>query len=128
MPFRQLKRREFITLLGGATVAWPLAMHAQQPERMRRIGVLMGYAEGDSEAEALLGEFTHALSEFGWIDRQNLRMDVRWAPAKTDLMRTYAKELVSLQPDLILTNSTLVPTSLAKPGFSFLPSKLLQTL
>ena len=64
----------------------------------------MGYAETDTEAKALLGEFTHALSEFGWIEHPSLGMDVRWAPAKTDLMRTYAKELVSLQPDLILTD------------------------
>jgi putative tryptophan/tyrosine transport system substrate-binding protein len=62
--------------------------------RSARIGVLLGYAETDSEAKALLGEFTHALSEFGWIERQNLWMDVRWAPAKIDLMRTFAKELV----------------------------------
>jgi len=66
----------------------------------------MGYAETDSEAKALLGEFTRTLSEFGWIEHQNLRMEVRWAPPKIDLMHTFAKELVSLQPDLILTNST----------------------
>ena len=98
-----MRRREFIALVGGAAAAWPLPAPAQKTNRLARIGVLMGYAETDSEAKALLKEFTHALSEFGWIERQNLQMDVRWAPAKTDLMRTFAKELVSLHPDLILT-------------------------
>jgi putative ABC transport system substrate-binding protein len=109
-----MRRREFITLLGGTVATWPLPARAQKTDRLARIGVLMGYAETDTEAKALLGEFTHALSEFGWIERQNLRMDVRWAPAKTDLMRTYAKELVSLQPDLILTDSTPVTAAVKR--------------
>ena len=109
-----LRRRDFITLLGGTAAAWPLPAQAQKTDRLARIGVLMGYAETDSEAKALLGEFTHALSEFGWIERQNLRMDVRWAPAKTGLMRTFAKDLVSLQPDLILTNSTPVTAAVKR--------------
>jgi len=62
----------------------------------------MGYAETDPEAKALLAEFTHAVSQFGWIEGRNLRMDIRWAPGNTDLMRKFAKELVSLQPDVIL--------------------------
>jgi hypothetical protein len=103
-----LRRRDFITLMGCTAAAWPFPAQAQRTGRLARIGVLMGYAETDSEAKALLAEFTHALSEFGWTEGQNLRMDVRWAPAKTDLMRTFAKELVSLQPDLILTDSTPV--------------------
>jgi putative ABC transport system substrate-binding protein len=70
-----MRRREFITLFGGAAAAWPLSAHAQKTDR--RIGVLMGYAESDTEAKALLGEFTYTLSEFGWIEHQNLRMDVR---------------------------------------------------
>ena len=109
-----LRRRAFITLLGGTAAAWPLPAQAQKTDRLARIGVLMGYAETDSEAKALLGEFTHALSEFGWIKRQISRMDVRWAPAKTDLMRTLAKELVSLQPDLILTDSTPVTAAVKR--------------
>ena len=109
-----MRRREFITLLGGTVATWPLPAQAQKTDRLARIGVLMGYAATDTEAKALLGEFTHALSEFGWIERQNLRMDVRWAPAKTDLMRTYAKELVSLQPDLILTDSTPVTAAVKR--------------
>jgi putative tryptophan/tyrosine transport system substrate-binding protein len=109
-----LRRRDFITLLGGTAAAWPLPAQAQKPDRLARMGVLMGYAETDSEAKALLAEFTHALSEFGWIERQNLRMDVRWAPATTDLMRTFAKELVSMQPDLIFTNSTPVTAAVKR--------------
>jgi putative tryptophan/tyrosine transport system substrate-binding protein len=105
---RHTRRREFIALVGGAAAAWPLPARAQKTGRLARIGVLMGYPETDSEAKALLGEFTHALSEFGGIERQNLHMDVRWAPAKTDLMRTFAKELVNLQPDLIFTDSIYV--------------------
>jgi ABC-type uncharacterized transport system substrate-binding protein len=109
-----MRRREFITLLGGAAVAWPLVVRAQQTGPIRRVGVLMGYAESDPLAKTLLAEFTQALSEFGWIEGRNLRLDVRWAPANTDLMRTYAKELVSLQPDVILTNSTPVTAALKR--------------
>ena len=115
-----LRRRDFITLLGGTAAAWPLSAQAQKTDRLARIGVLMGYAETDSEAKALLGVFTRALSEFGWIERQNLQIAVRWAPAKTDLMRTFAKELVSLQPDLILTDSTPV-TAAVKRETSTIP-------
>jgi ABC-type uncharacterized transport system substrate-binding protein len=109
-----MRRREFIALVGGATVALPFSAGAQQGERVRRIGVLMGYAEADPEAKVLLAEFTQALSEFGWIEGRNLRIEVRWAPANADLMRTFAKELVSLQPDVILTNSTPVTAALKR--------------
>jgi putative tryptophan/tyrosine transport system substrate-binding protein len=109
-----MRRREFITFLGGVAVSWPLAARAQQADRARRVGVLMGYAEADPEAKVLLAEFTQALSEFGWIEGRNLRTEVRWAPANADLMRTFAKELVSLQPDVILTNSTPVTAALKR--------------
>ena len=109
-----MRRREFITLLGGVAAAWPLAARAQQANPARRLGVLMGYAEGDPLAKVLLTDFTQALSEFGWIKGRNLRMDVRWAPGNTDLMHTFAKELVSLQPDVILTNSTPVTAALKR--------------
>jgi putative tryptophan/tyrosine transport system substrate-binding protein len=109
-----MRRREFIVVLGGAAVAWPLAAWAQQADRARRVGVLMGYAEADPLAKVLLAEFTQALSEFGWIEGRNLRMDVRWAPGNTDLMHKFAKELVSLQPDVILTNSTPVTAALKR--------------
>jgi putative tryptophan/tyrosine transport system substrate-binding protein len=109
-----MRRREFITLLGGAVAGWPLAGRAQQASPARRLGVLMGYAEGDPLAKVLLTDFTQALSEFGWIKGRNLRMDVRWAPGNTDLMHTFARELVNLQPDVILTNSTPVTAALKR--------------
>jgi putative ABC transport system substrate-binding protein len=109
-----MRRREFISLIGGVAVAWPLAARAEQADRKRRVGVLMGYAETDPQAKAMLAEFTRAVSEFGWIEGRNLRMDVRWAPGNTDLMRKFAKELVSLQPDVILTNSTPVTAALKR--------------
>jgi putative ABC transport system substrate-binding protein len=113
-------RREFITLLASAATAWSLAARAQQSDRVRHVGVLMGYAETDPEAKALLAEFTQALAEFGWIAGRNLRLDVRWAPAHIDLMRKFAKELVSLQPDVILTDSTPV-TAAVKRETSTIP-------
>jgi putative tryptophan/tyrosine transport system substrate-binding protein len=109
-----MRRREVIALLGGVAVGWPLAARAQQADRARRVGVLMGYAEADPGAKELLAEFTQALSEFGWIEGRNLRLEIRWAPANADLMRTFAKELVSLQPDVILTNSTPITTALKR--------------
>jgi putative ABC transport system substrate-binding protein len=109
-----MRRREFITLLGGTAAMWPLAARAQQTDRVRRVGVLMGYGEADPEAKALLSDFTQGLSELGWTDGRNLRMEVRWAPGDTDLMHTFAKELVNLQPDVILANSTPVTAALKR--------------
>jgi ABC-type uncharacterized transport system substrate-binding protein len=94
-----LKRREFITLLGGAAVAWPLAAGAQQQERVRRIGVLM-YGAESAEAQARLTAFAHALKQLGWSDGRNLRIDIRWATA--DDARSHAAELVALAPDVLL--------------------------
>jgi len=108
-----MRRREFLSVLGAAA-AWPLAARAQQTDRVRRIGVLMGYDEADPEAKALLSEFTQGLSELGWTDGRNLRVDVRWAPGRTDLMHTFAKELVNLQPDVILADSTPVTAALKR--------------
>ena len=101
-----MRRRDFITVLAGAAFAGPFAVSAQQTDRKRRVGVLMGYGEADPEAKALLAEFTQGLSAFGWIEGRNLSMDVRWAPGRTDLMQTFARELVDLQPDVILADST----------------------
>jgi putative tryptophan/tyrosine transport system substrate-binding protein len=103
-----MRRREFIAGLGGAT-AWPLAARAQQPERMRRIGVLMSYDENDPLGKIRYSAFTQALVDLGWADGRNVRMDLRWAGGATNRMRALAQELVGLQPDIILANST-VPT------------------
>ena len=95
-------RREFITLLGGL-VTWPLVARAQQGDRVRRIGMLMGLNENDPAAKTYVSAFTQALAGLGWTDGRNLRMDVRWASGRT---RAFAQELVGLQPDIILTNTT----------------------
>jgi putative ABC transport system substrate-binding protein len=95
-----MNRREFITLLGGAAAAWPLAARAQQGERMRRIGVLMYLAADDAEGQARLAAFAQALKQLGWSDGRNLRIDTRWANA--DDIRKHAAELVALAPDVLL--------------------------
>jgi len=79
----KMKRREFITLLGVAAVAWPLGARAQQPERIRRIGVLMGYAESDSDAQAKVAAFRESLQKLGWTEGRNIRIDTRWPLATT---------------------------------------------
>jgi putative tryptophan/tyrosine transport system substrate-binding protein len=113
MQFDRMKRRTFITLLGGAVAAWPLAARAQQPERMRRIGVLMGYAESDSEAQAGIAAFREGLQKLGWTEGRNTKIDARWAASDdAESMRRFAKELVALQPDLILSNTTSTTAAL----------------
>ena len=97
-----MNRREFITLLVGAA-AWPLAARAQQGDRVRRIGVLIGREENDPEAKARLSAFTQALAGLGWTDGRNVRIDLRWGGADTDRIRVLAQELVGLQPDIIVT-------------------------
>ena len=95
-------RREFITLLGGAA-AWPLAARAQQGDRVRRIGVLIGGFENDPEQKRRLSAFTQALAGLGWTDGRNMRMDLRWFGDDINRARALAQELVGLQPDIILT-------------------------
>jgi putative ABC transport system substrate-binding protein len=95
-----MRRREFITLLGGAA-AWPHLARAQQPDRMRRIGVLIG-ATDDQETQARLAAFRQALQQLGWTDGRNVRIDTRWGVANADDIRKYAAELVALAPDVIL--------------------------
>jgi putative tryptophan/tyrosine transport system substrate-binding protein len=106
-----MRRREFITLVGGAA-AWPLAVRAQQPDRMRRIGVLIGNSEVESQEG--LAAFTKTLHELGWTDGRNVRIDYRWAAADVDRIQTFAKELVSLQPDLIMGQTTPVVAALQR--------------
>jgi putative ABC transport system substrate-binding protein len=104
MQFDQLRRREFIMLLGGGAVVWPLAARAQQ---MRRVGVLMNTAATDAIPVSYVAAFVQALARFGWIEGQNIRVDVRWNAADAALARIYAAQLIGLQPDVILSASTL---------------------
>ena len=107
-----IRRREFIALLGG-TAAWPLAARAQQGERMRRIGVLMGYVESGSSGQALIAAFREGLQKLGWIEGRNTRIEIRWAtPADAESIRRFAKELVGLQPDLIISSTTPITAAL----------------
>src|SRR5262245_5556203 len=98
-----LRRRELITLLGGAAAAWPLTARAQQGDRVRRIGVLMNLAEDDPESVARVAAFTHALAGLGWADGRNVRMDLRWGGGDINRIRVLAQELVGLRPDIIVT-------------------------
>jgi putative ABC transport system substrate-binding protein len=104
-PMPGMRRREFITLLGGAA-AWPLAARAQQPERMRRIGVLMSSAANDREAPARIASFLGGLQQLGWIEGRNIRIDIRWAAGDLDFnSKKYAAELVALAPDVLLATA-----------------------
>src|SRR6516225_9070113 len=100
-----VRRRDLITLLGGAAAAWPLAASAQQRERMRRIGVLMSYAADDPFAPPLVSAFAQGLQERGWIVGGNIRIDYRWGANDLDRFRRYAAELVALSPDVVLASS-----------------------
>jgi putative ABC transport system substrate-binding protein len=103
-------RRGFIA--GGAAAAWPLVARAQQPDRVRRIGVLMGYAESNSDAQVWYAAFLQGLQKLGWMEGRNTQIDTRWAtPDDAESMRRFAKELVALQPDLLLSITT--PTTSA---------------
>jgi putative ABC transport system substrate-binding protein len=105
-----LRRREFIATLGSAAVGWPLAVRAQQPER--RIGVLMGYAEGDAQAQSRLAAFKQGLTALGWTEGRNLHIDIRWAAGDVNRATAFAKELLTLQPEVILSNTTPVTVAL----------------
>src|SRR5262245_31075526 len=106
MQFDRLKRREVITLLGGAAATWPLAARAQQSDRVRRIGLLMHGDENDPLWKPRLSAFTQALAGLGWTDGRNVRMDLRWHGGDANRIRALAQELVGLQPDIILTSTT----------------------
>jgi putative ABC transport system substrate-binding protein len=93
MQFDQLKRRQFITLLGGVAAAWPLAARAQQPERMRRVGVLLPATVDDLEFQTRLGAFLQGLQQSGWTDGRNVRIDTRWATTNAAEIRRHTAEL-----------------------------------
>jgi putative ABC transport system substrate-binding protein len=102
-----VRRREFITLVGGgAAAAWPLAARAQQANRMRTVGVLMSSSENDSISQARLAVFRNALLELGWSEGRNVRFEVRWSGGEISHARTFANELVKLAPDIILASGT----------------------
>jgi len=108
-----MKRREFITLLGGAAV-WPLAAHAQQGERMRRIAVLMNAVADDPQGQAAVAAFQQVLRQLGWSDGHNARIDTRWAENNVDRNRRYAAELITLTPDVVLASGTLSVAALQR--------------
>ena len=111
MRFCRLKRREFITLFGGAAT-WPLAARAQQSDRARRIGALMSFAESDPEGQARLAAFRESLQSLGWIEGRNINIETRWAEGSTESLRRFAQELVALQLDVILSATTPTTASL----------------
>ena len=109
-----MRRREFITLIGGAVLMWPQAASAQRPGGVRHIGVLLSLDESDEEGKAQLSGFTQGLADLGWIEGRNLRTEVRWGGGDVDRIRTFAKDLVALQPDVIVAQGTPVTAALQR--------------
>jgi putative ABC transport system substrate-binding protein len=101
-----MKRRELITLVGGAAVAWPLVARAQQAGAVPLIGVLMDYAASDQAAQSPVTAFRDTLAKLGWKEGSNLRIEIRWSAGSADKVQTFAKELVDLRPDAILGRGT----------------------
>ena len=101
-----MKRRDFITGIAGSAATWPLVARAQQAERVRRIGVLMAYAESDSEAQAWVAAFREGLQKLGRTDGRNISLDIRWATGERLAIERFAKELVARAPELILASTT----------------------
>jgi len=107
-----MRRREFITLIAGAAPLWPRTARGQNPSGLRRLGVLLSLAENEPEGKAQLSGFTQGLAELGWIEGRNLRTETRWGRGDVDRIRTLAKELVALQPDVIVAHGTPVTAAL----------------
>ena len=97
-----MRRRDFIKVVAGLAITSPLAVRAQRADQVRRIGVLMNFRSTDPEGQALLAEFARHLAQLGWTEGRNVRIDVRWGASDVDLQRTFAKELIGLQPDVLL--------------------------
>jgi putative ABC transport system substrate-binding protein len=106
MQFGQLRRREFITILGGAATVWPFAARAQQPDGMRRIGILMTALESDTEYQTYISSLRKELQNLGWSEGRNLRIEYRWGALNVDLRRQFAEQLIALQPDVIFSQNT----------------------
>src|SRR5258705_5676341 len=107
-----MRRREFIALLGGSTVGWPLAAYAQQSEGLRRIGVLSAFAETDSEAQTWDTAFRKRLDELGWTKGRNIQIDYRWGAGNLDRVQLFAKELVQLNPEVLIAVSSAATAAL----------------
>jgi putative tryptophan/tyrosine transport system substrate-binding protein len=112
-----MRRREFLNLVAGAVAAWPVAVHAQRPDRMRYIGVLMSYAEDNPDGKLRLAAFAQGLQELGWTVGRNIQIEYRWSAGDAERTREYAAELVALAPDVILAGntSTVGPLQQATP-------------
>src|SRR6516165_9034584 len=106
MQFGRLKRRQFISLIGGAATAWPIAARAQRPDRVRRIGVLMGLAASDPDALRWISAFQQALQNSGWTEGRNLKIEYRWGTGDARVIRSYAAELIGLSPEVIVTRGS----------------------
>ena len=107
-----MRRREFITLVAGAAATWPLTARAQQTDRMRRIGVLLPYREGDAEGQAVVAAFQEGLRDLGWTAGRNVQFEIRWASGDPDKARSFAKELIGMTPDVIVPSSNQITTIL----------------
>ena len=127
MQFDRLRRRDFITLLGGAAT-WPLVAGAQQPEQMRRIGVLMPWAADNPVASARIAAFQHELQQLGWTAGRNIRFDTRWAAGNTDETRKQAAELVALAPDVILAGAAVKSFARSSDGGLIVAASIIGSL
>jgi putative ABC transport system substrate-binding protein len=108
MQFDRMKRREFVTLIGGAAATWPFAALAQQSNSMRRMGVLMGFPEGDPYAQAYVLAMRQKLESLGWVESRNIRIDYRWAGGDPEKARAFARELIGMTPSVIVTSTNQV--------------------
>ena len=122
-----MRRREFITFVGSAAAAWPLAVHAQQPERMRRVTVLLGLGEKDLEAQKRAKAFRLGLRDLGWIEGRNIQVDYRFTDSSVDLIKKNVAEVIALAPDVIVANSTPIIAAL-RPTTSTIPIVLAMVL
>ena len=109
-----MRRREFVKSIGGAAIAWPLTARAQQGERMRRVGALIGGAESDPDFQARVAAFRQSLEKLGWSEGKNIQIDYRFTAANPERTESFAKELVALQPDVIFASSTLPAAALQR--------------
>jgi len=109
-----MRRRDFITLAGGAAAGWPLAARAQQPDRMHRIAVLTALSADDPETKANMAEFRRELERRGWLEERNLHIDYRFATGDREQLTSMARELITLQPDVIVTQATEVTAAVVQ--------------